>query len=250
VVIDLVILGVVLLFAVLGALSGAARQVANLVALGTAYFAARHLGPLVAPRLAEAMDAPLLAGVIVGSLGVFLVVLLSVRYALTELLRWLLGARAEEGRGVDQFLGFLLGALKAGLVIYVLLSALTFVEQNVAVAGRKLGVSPRDSAVVVLARRYNLFQLTQFAPVHDLVRVMEATADPQRAARLARTPAFRALRKDPRVQRALEDPRLRAAVERGDVQALLRDDRVLQLIQDPTIADRLGAAARADQKQR
>ncbi len=244
-VIDLVILGVVLLFAVLGALSGAARQVANLVALGAAYFAARQLGPVVAPRLAEAVNGPLLAGVVLGTLLVFLVVLFAVRYALTSLLRWLLGARDEEGRAMDQFLGFVLGALKAGLVAYVVLSGLTFVEQHVAVAGRRLGVSPEGSVAVTLARRYNLFELTQFAPVHDLTRVMGAAADPARAARLAEDPAFRALRKDPRFQRALEDEKLRAAVERGDVEALLRDDRVLQLIQDPTVAARLGAAARA-----
>lgn len=247
-VIDLVILGLILLFAVLGALSGAARQVANLVALGAAYFAARRLGPVLAPRLAEAMDGPLLVGVVVGTLLVFLVVLFAVRYALTSLLRWLLGARDEEGRAMDQFLGFVLGALKAALVVYVVLSALTFVEQNVAVAGRRLGLSPRGSVSVTLARRYNLFELTQFAPVHDLARVLGAAADPTRASRLAEDPAFRALRKDPRFQRALKDEKLRAAVARGDVEALLRDDRVLQLIQDPTIAARLGAAARAEQR--
>jgi membrane protein required for colicin V production len=245
VVIDLVILGVVLLLAFLGARSGAARQVAHLVALAAGYFAARRLGPLLAPTLAHSLGTPLLLGAVVGTLLVFFVVLFSVRFALTSLLRWLLGARDEKERGVDRPLGFILGGLKAALVVYVVLSALTFAEEHVKVAGRHLGVSPKDSIAVGLARRYNLFEMTEFAPVHDLVRVLGATADPELSARLQEDPAFRALRKDPRFQRALQDPRLREAVARGDVQTLLRDDRVLQLIQDPVIAARLDAAARA-----
>lgn len=245
-VIDLVILGLLLLFAVLGARSGAARQVAHLVALAAAYFAARRLGPLVAPRLAAALDSPLLIGNLAGTLLVFFVVLIAVRYVLTTLLRWLLGAKDEEERGVDRALGFVLGALKAGLVVYVVLSALTFAEEHVKVAGRRLGLSPKDSVAAGLARRFNLFEATQFAPVHDLARVLGAASDPERAARLKDDPALRALRKDPRFQRLLKDERLRAAVARGDFETLLRDDRVLQLIQDPVVAARLQAVARAD----
>jgi membrane protein required for colicin V production len=147
---------------------------------------------------------------------------------------------------VDRALGFALGALKAGLVVYVVLSALTFAEEHVKVAGRHLGLSPRDSRAVGLARRFNLFELTQFAPVHDLARVLGSARDPRRAAQLADDPALRALRKDPRFQRVLKDERLQAAVARGDLETLLRDDRVLQLIQDPLVAARLEAAARAD----
>ncbi len=248
--IDLVVLGLVLFFGIIGAVTGAAKQIANLVGMGVGYFVSRRLGPLLGPKLAAAMGGlPLLVGVIGATTLLFLVVWLAVRYALGYLLQRLLGGRNSEHRGVDRFLGFILGGAKVALLAYVVMSGLTFFEQHVVVAGRRLGVSPKDSVAFGLARRYNLFELTQFAPVKDLVRVAQATSDPERAEALQKDPAFQALRKDPRVQRALKDGELRRAMERGDYQALLRNNLVLQLIQDPQVAARLGAAARASERQ-
>ncbi|MFY0575049.1 hypothetical protein ACN28S_12355 [Cystobacter fuscus] len=41
---------------------------------------------------------------------------------------------------------------------------------------------------------------------------------------------------------------LRAALERGDTQEVLRNNLALQLLQDPQFVARLGAAARASQR--
>jgi membrane protein required for colicin V production len=247
--IDLIILGLVLLFAVVGAITGGARQIANLVALAVAWFAARKLGPLVGPRLADALgDAPLLIGVVVGSLLVFIGVLVAVRYALTYLLQRLFRGKDPEHRGVDGTLGFVLGGAKVALIAYVLLSGLVFAEQHIVVAGKRMGVSPKDSVCFGLARSYNLFELTQFAAVKDLVAVARVTTNPEAAKRLANNPAYKSLKQDPRFQRAMSDKKLREALERGDTQAVLRSNLVLQLLQDPEFVSRLGAAARASQR--
>ena len=71
--IDLIILGLVLLFAVVGAITGGAKQIANLVAMAVAWFAARKLGVIVGPRMADALGGvPLLVGVVAGSMLVFI----------------------------------------------------------------------------------------------------------------------------------------------------------------------------------
>ncbi|QRN94098.1 CvpA family protein [Archangium violaceum] len=246
--IDLIILGLVLFFAVVGALTGGAKQIANMVALAVAWFVSRKLGPFVGPKLAEALGGvPLLFGVVVGSLLIFIGVLVAVRYALTSLLQRLFGARNPENRGVDGAIGFVLGGAKVAAISYIVLSALVFVEQNVVVAGKRLGVSPKDSLSFGLARRYNLFEMTQFAAVKDLVAVSQAATNPEKARRMSDDPAFKSLKQDPRFQRALSDKRLREAMERGDTQAVLRSNLVLQLLQDPQFVARLGAAARASE---
>jgi membrane protein required for colicin V production len=247
--IDLIILGLVLLFAVVGAITGGAKQIANLVALAVAWFAARKLGPLVGPRMADALgDAPLLIGVVVGSLLVFIGVLVAVRYALTYLLQRLFRSKDPENRGVDGTLGFVLGGAKVALIAYVMLSGLVFAEQHIVVAGKRLGMSPKDSVCFGLARSYNLFEMTQFSGVKDMVAVARVSTDPEAARRMANNPAYKSLKQDPRFQRALSDKKLREALERGDTQAVLRSNLVLQLLQDPEFVSRLGAAARASQR--
>jgi len=244
--IDLVVLGLMLFFGIIGAITGAAKQIANLVGLGAGWFVSRRLGPVLGPKLAAALGGvPLLLGVIGATILLFLVVWLAVRYALGFLLQRLMSGKNPEHRGVDRFLGFILGGAKVALIAYVVLSALTFFEQHVVVAGRRVGVSPKDSVAFRFARTYNLFEMTQFAPVKDLVRVAQVAGDPERAQALQKDPAFQALRKDPRFQRALKDEGLRRAVERGDYQALLRNNLVLQLIQDPQVAAQLDAASKA-----
>lgn len=248
-VLDLIILGLVLFFALIGAITGASRQVANMVGLAVGYFASSRLGPLVGPKLAAALGTPLFLGIILGSVLVFVCVWLAARYALGALLLRLLGTgKHSEDRGIDRFLGFILGGAKMGIIAWVALSALTFFEQHVVVAGRRVGLATKESLSLGVARRYNLFEMTQFSHVGNLVRVARASTDPEKASRLQDDPAYKALRKDPRFQRLLKDEKLKAALARGDTAALLRNDLVLQLIQDPDVAARLGAAVRASER--
>jgi membrane protein required for colicin V production len=248
VIIDVIILCLVLFFAMVGMISGAAKQIAHLVGLVLAYFVSRRLGSVVGPRLADSLGTPQLIGVLVGTVLLFIVVLVVVRYALGALLQRLMSGRDPSNRGPDRALGFVIGGAKVAVISYVLLSALTFVEQHVVVAGKKMGLSPKDSRAMAFARDHNLFEMTQFAPVKDFVQVAKASTNPEQAAKLQSDPAYKALRQDPRFQRALKDDALRRALEQGDTQALLRSNLVLQLIQDPDFAARLGAAAKASER--
>jgi membrane protein required for colicin V production len=242
---DLVLLGLVLFFAVVGAFAGAAKQIAQLVALAAAYVCSRPLGTFLGPKAAEALHSPLIVGTVAATLGVFILVLVIVRYALTQLIRRLLAGRDPHDRSVDRGLGFFLGGLKVALIIYVIVCALTFIEENVTIAGKKVGLSPKDSVIFSLARRYNVFEMTQFSAVQDLVRVAKASNDPKSAEKLKSDPAYLALKKDPRFGKALDEQAMQRAIETGDYKALLRSNIILQLIQDPMAAARLEAAADA-----
>jgi membrane protein required for colicin V production len=247
-VIDVIILCVVVFFSFLGAITGAAKQIANLVGLATAYFVCRRLGPLVGLKLAAALGTANIIGVVLGTVLLFIAVLTLVRFILGTLLNRLMRGQDPANRGPDRALGLVLGGLKVSIICYVILSALTFVEQHVVMAGQKMGMSPKDSRAFAFARKNNLFEAIQFAPVKDLVRVAQASTDPERAAKLQNDPAYKALRQDPRFQQALKEDKLRRALEQGDTQALLRSNLILQLIQDPDFAARLGAAARASER--
>jgi membrane protein required for colicin V production len=248
VVIDVIILCVVVFFALLGAYTGAAKQIANLVGMAAAYFVCKRLGPVVGPKLAAAAGTADLIGVLLGTVLIFIAVLTLVRFILGTLLNRLMRGKDPSNRGPDRVIGLALGGAKVAIICYLLLSALTFVEKHVVVAGNRLGISPEDSKAFALARRYNLFEVTQFAPIKDFVRVAQASTDPDRAAKLQNDPAYKALRQDPRFQQALKDDKLRRALEQGDTQALLRSNLILQLIQDPDFAARLGAASRASER--
>jgi membrane protein required for colicin V production len=150
---------------------------------------------------------------------------------------------------VDGAIGFVLGGVKVAAISYIVLSGLVFAEQHVVVAGKRVGLSPKDSLAFGVARRFNLFEMTQFAAVKDMVAVAQVASDPDKARRMAENPAFKSLKQDPRFQRALSDKQVREALERGDTRAVLRSNLILQLIQDPEFAARLGAAARASQRE-
>ena len=237
------LVGLVLLFAVFGFFTGAARQVASLIAAAAAYVFSRPLGVMFGPKISAYTHGPALFGVLAATLLAFVLVLISVRFLLTAILRRILRGKGHEHPGIDRLLGFLFGGLKVAVIAYVMLSALAFVQDNVSVAGKKLGISPESSQAFQLARQYNLFANTQFAPVKDLVTVAEALHDPVKAEQLRQDPAFKKLMEDPRFKAALQNPAMSEAVQNGDYGALLRSDAILGLIQDHSSADRMSEAA-------
>jgi membrane protein required for colicin V production len=242
--IDLIILGCILLFGLLGALAGGAAQIAQVAGMVLAFLCARPLGKWLGPKFAASFQMPMAFGVIVTTLLVFLIVLVASRIVIAFALRRMMAGKDPHDRSLDRTVGLVVAALKVSAIAYVIVSALAFVEDNVVVAGRKLGVSPRDSYAFKLARSYNLFEKSQFAPVQDLVRIARS-ARAGDTAELEKNAAYRALKDDPRFKKALEDPAMRRAVESGDYRVLLQNNYVLQLIQDPTIAARLAAAAKS-----
>jgi len=176
---------------------------------------------------------------------VFVALLIAVRIIAGALLRRMMAGKDPRDRSLDRSLGLVFGVVKVVAIAYVVLSALAFVEQHVVVAGRRLGISASDSYAFKLAREHNLFEMTQFAPVRDLVALSKAMEDPARAEKLRHNPAYQAVMADPRFKRALAAPDVQRAFQSGDYRALLRSNAILQLVQDPTFAARLGSAARS-----
>jgi membrane protein required for colicin V production len=250
--IDLFILGLILVFGLLGMAAGAAKQIAQIVALVAAYATAGPLGRAFGPNMAKALGGvPVAMGTVAAMFVVFVVVLVALRFALTAILRRAMAGDDDEderGESVDRNLGLAIGATKVALMAYVVVCALVFAEKNVTAFGKKLGVSPKDSIAFDIARKYNLFEMTQFSEIKELARVANAVTDPKKSGQLEKDPAFQALKKDPRFQKVIQDQEVRRAAERGDYQALLRSNAVMQLLSDPDLVARIEAAASAAER--
>jgi membrane protein required for colicin V production len=199
---DLVVLGVLLLFAVAGAFSGALRQLVQLLGVVAGWAAARLVAPrLVGPVLGSRPAAWERAALAVACFvaAVVLVSLLGRAVA-----RRLQGPGGSPGP-VDRGLGALLGGAKAALGCWVLLSALALARPPISLGGWKVDV--RRSDFGSLAARHNLLEVAAPRQARLLSRLFEAVRDPGVRERLRKG--------DAELERALEDPRVKALLERA-----------------------------------
>jgi hypothetical protein len=174
----------------------------------------------------------------------FVLIYVLVRAILTLIIRRVLAGKDAEARTSDRVLGAALSGVKAGAMVWVGLSAATFLENNLVVAGRRFTLTPRGSVLVPLARQYNVVELLQFSGAKDLAKALKFANDPRNAAALKSDPDFAALARDPRFKGLLNQKALQQALETGDLRALLGNNQVVELIQDPKILrhlERLGA---------
>ena len=244
---DLIALGVVAFIAIWGAFSGFARQVAQAVAGIAAVAAAAPLGRFFAEPMSKALQSSLTVGVVIATIVSFLAIYLLGRLLLTMILRRLLAGKDPKNRGADRTLGFLLGFTKAATMLWLGLSAATFIENNLVLAGHKYTFTPKDSKLVALARQYNFIETMQFSGAKDLALAAKVATDPRAAARLKEDPDFTALMKDSRFRQALQGDAWKKALETGDVRALMQNNQLVELIQDPKMNHRLERlAAQAD----
>jgi len=231
--VDLIVLALVAVGAIFGARAGAARQLAGWGALVLAALAARPGGALLGAAFGRALHTSESLGSIAASFATFVVVAVLVRFVGTRLLQGVLGGGDPAERGPDRALGAVLGAGKVAAVAWVALSALAFVEGNVQLAGKGLGLSPRDSTAFAIARRWNLFSAPFFSRVADLAAAQKVFRSPELFERVAHHPSVDALEKNPRFRAVVADPELKEALERGDTVALLRSSAVHKLLEDP-----------------
>ncbi len=199
---DLLVLGVLLLFAVAGAIGGALRQLVPLGAVVAGWLAARQLPGQLAPTLLgphpPAWERSALAA------ACFVAGALAARLVGRAIMRRVHGPDGSPGP-LDRAVGALLGGAKAGLGCWVLLSALALARGPVTLGGLKLDV--RGSDFGSLATRFNLLEAAAPRQAALLERLIAATRDPAVKERLRRA--------DPELQRLLEDPRVKALLERG-----------------------------------
>jgi uncharacterized membrane protein required for colicin V production len=236
---DLVVLGIVLFAALFGAWKGFSRQIATAVGAVAAFFVASPLGTLGGPGVAKHIGCGLTSGVVIATVGAFLLVYLVVQVVTTMVLRRVLAGKDPNNTTTDRVLGFALGGGKLLAMTFVVLSGATFLESNITFAGKKVVFTPKDSVFVKLARDYNAFEHWQFSGVKDLVKVAKLVGNPQNAERLKDDPDLVSLTRDPRFKKALNADGMRRALESGDVHQLLGSGSVIELIQDPEMSRRL-----------
>ena len=218
---DLAVLALLAVAALLGAVSGALRQVVSLAAVGIGILAARTFGPHVAEGLTRTLSqaARLVAPVILFA-GVFALCSL----VGTAILRGTGVARVVRGPA-DRACGAILGGAKGALTAWTLLSAVALAGD---LAPRVIAARARGSDFAALAREHNLIARIDPGATRALERALDAAKRARAAGRLGHDPdSARLLERvgalegpagaplDPaRAARALEDPELKALVER------------------------------------
>lgn len=236
---DLIALGALVFFAIWGAFSGFARQVAQAVAAVGAVLAAAPSGRFFAEPMSHALQSSLTVGVVIATIVSFLVVYLFVRFLLTQILRRILAGKDPKNRTADRTLGFFLAATKTAATMWIALSAATFVENNLVLAGKKYTFTPKDSKLVSLARSNNFIELVQFSGAKDLALAARLASDPKQAEKLKSDPDYAALMKDERFRQVLQGDAWKKALESGDVRALMQNNQLVELIHDPKMGRRL-----------
>lgn len=230
---DVAVLALLGAAAVLGAATGALRQLASLAAVVAGALAARAFGEPVAAGLARTFSpaARLLAPFLL-FLGVFALASL----VLLAVLRGTGVARVVRGPA-DRGLGALVGGAKGALAAWVLLSALALAGER---GPEAIGRWSRGSDLAALARSHNLLTRLDLDAVRTLERALEAARGVERAGALSR---------DPESARLLADPRIRD-LDRGAAGAPLDPERTARVLEDPQIralverlAGRAGAPA-------
>ncbi|MDP1822089.1 MAG: CvpA family protein [Archangium sp.] len=243
---DLIALSLLAFFAIWGAFSGFSRQVAHAIAGIGAVIAAAPAGRFFAEPMAKGLQSSLTVGVVVATIVSFLAVYLLVRLLMTLFLRRLLAGKDPKNRTADRTMGFGLGFAKTAVALWIGLSAATFVENNLVLAGRKYTFTPKDSKLVALARQYNFIETVQFSGAKDLVLAAKLARDPNAAQKLKDDPDYAALMKDSRFRQVLQTDGWKKALESGDVRGLMQNNQLVELIQDPKMnrhLERLAAQA-------
>jgi membrane protein required for colicin V production len=233
---DLVVCGLILFFALLGALAGGFLQMANVGGLLLGGAVARPAGLRLGPLAAAHWKAPTILGVIgVAVLAFFITYGVSLAVFRAILRR---AGKNPTLSGVDKLLGFLFGGAKAAMILFVLLSAFIFFEKPFTQLS-PYRFDTRGSQVAAFVRAHDLFTHFTFPGMRGLTAMARAGHDPDAAAALARDPELQTLTRDPRVISLLHDADLQHALQSGDSMALLRNNRVMTLLSDPAIQEHL-----------
>lgn len=231
---DLVALGAVALFAIWGAFTGFARQVGQAIAGVAAVFAALPVGRFFAEVFASGLKTSLTVGTVAATIVGFVLIYLVVRAIVTGVIKRLLsGKEPEENRGADRALGFGLSGLKAALLVWIGVSAATFLEGNLVLGGKKLIFTPKDSKLMAFGREHNAIEVLQFSGGRELALAGKLAADPTAAAKLKNDPDYAALMKDSRFKNLVQSDGWKKALETGDVRALMQNEKLLELVRDP-----------------
>jgi membrane protein required for colicin V production len=235
---DLAALAMVFIFAILGAFTGFARQVGQVVSAVCALAAAAPAGRFFGSPVAEAMATTLTAGVVIATVGTFIILLIVVQILVAAVIRRMM-PEGPSGLGLDRFLGAMLSGTKAAAFIFIGVCAMLFLEGHLLWNGKKLGWTPPKSVVMGWAKNHNLFEQIQFSGIQKFMEVARRLTNPKLLNEVKNDPDYTALIQDPRFKQALQAEGLREALEGGDMKALFKNNQLIELIHDGKAMHRL-----------
>jgi uncharacterized membrane protein required for colicin V production len=214
---DFTLLLVFLASCFVGAIRGAARQVAQLIALVLTAICVQPLSRLLAANLHYFPGVIARHREAVATFWVFFGIYFGAGALLQFLLRRFLPQNDLHRHGIDRILGLVLCGVKFAAVAYVVLCLLVLARANLPARIDALDERTRYSAVYRAAGTYNLFQSDA-----ELLSELGLGSGWKLAPQIQGTPVYEALTSDPKFKEILARPSMAATLERGDAREVLR----------------------------
>jgi uncharacterized membrane protein required for colicin V production len=248
---DVIAVALFLALAFLGWRSGLTSQLIRLGALAAVVVAS----PFVASVLRESffgevtVSEPMIEGVCVFAAGILI-------YFGISLAGWLavrtMRKASETLSKTDRAAGGVVGALKAGLIVYLLVFVAIFIEKGLEKTDPDDNLRIRDSALSATVKDNNVlapWYLPKLGTVHDMVKVAVAAKE-QNQSQILRdnSVASDVLRRD-RIKGILADDALVDSILRKSYPEMLADGRIRDLLRDDElmkVVDAVDWAALAD----
>lgn len=225
---DLWILAALGIFALIGFFTGAIQQFSHWIGIVAAYLCAKPVAALLAPALAKRMGwPPALTAVGLSAVSMPLVLIV-----VTLIARAIINAivPGKQRNMPDRVTGIFLGAGKAAVIVWALLSAVLAFERPLAKHLSGAEAALKSSSAAAFTRKHGLFDPASPA-VLDKFRAVAAMRDDPRMAQ--------ALLKDPALKSMLNDPALKQALEKGDASALLNNPQIRKFLADPELVKKI-----------
>ncbi len=236
---DLVFLGCVGIFALIGYFSGFARQMIRIAALVGAYLLAGALGRPLGGILARSLEVPHLIGRVLGSGLAFLLLYMIFSVVGWSILRkWRRKRDPEKDTGRrrwDGWAGLALGGAKTFVMLYLVLCVVVLAEKPLARVSHKAGKMLSHSFMADMAREHNILSGLHLPAVGNVAAISKAAGDPKFREKIMRDPKVKRLLENPKIKALANDKALLAASRRNDLAAMLANPGLNRVLDDPEI---------------
>ncbi|MEZ4460133.1 MAG: CvpA family protein [bacterium] len=234
---DVTALAVFLMLAFLGYRSGLTSQVIRLGALVAVVAAS----PTVAAIIRESFFGEVRVGEpVVEGLSVFVAGL--VIYFGISLAGWLAVRTMRKASPslskADRAAGGLVGAVKAGVIVYLLVFVAIFVEKGLEKTDPDDHLKIRNSELTTWVKGHNLlapWHLPELQRVQEMVRVADVAAAEGKMSKIRENAVASDVLRRERVQAILKDERLKDTILNGGFAEMLGDGRVRDLMRDDDV---------------
>jgi len=213
---DFVIVAVLLICAVVGALRGIARQIAQLISVYGAYLAAQPLREMLQPRLPAWLATYWESEPELALVSCFVAGWLLLGFLFSEVVRRFLAGDDLHRIRVDRILGCVFSTVRTAVVLYLVLAMVTAARGSLRIPF--LDRTLESSTAYALVQRNNLFETDS--------RLLADLGVPQPGfsllPKIQSWKAYEALKNEPRFKEILTRPSMKGVVEKGDPREVLK----------------------------